>query len=772
MKRTVIVVFVMIFAVVCYAQVIDNIENEFSKLCIKQNSALFSTKSENCLKVKTININASVIEYHEIELMDSIWGKGEAIEAIYDNGSVLQYRLYKGNPFLHIAVSFSNNTSSDISIDMSEVLSLDVVYPPNKKINTLGTAGLSSIEKQKGSYTYSLIVDPESRNAVLSAWLTQFHGMGTFMIENDSYRHSCRQRASLEYGNFIVKSGEIRKSDILIVGFFDDGRDALETYGEHLAKQYDISLPLKPEVYCTWYHRNISGSGASSEKILLENAKFAKKELAPFGLNTFQIDDHWQSSMIDGLDYTNVNTYDKSKIGNGPFKSFAESNFNFPSGMDKMSARLNKQGFTSGIWFMPFAGDCRNKSFSKDIFAKRLWNDSAFEAILWSGTSIDATNPLGEEFLRKRFKRIYDWGYRYFKIDGLHIGAPSENVYIDREYKGGKKYALARLYSEDATFVECFRKGLQILRQEAPDAFLLGCSVTQNMSSLGTSFGLVDAMRVGPDNDGAIRGNWESVIRGADYAGNLYFLNNRVWYNDPDPYYVRETNPLNKARWMVSWQAVSGVMSTTSVQYSMLSSERLDIIKRALPTHKYNARPVDILENEKPMLWTVENERMVILGLFNWSEKDSIRIKYSFDRMGLKPDVTYHSFDFWENRYLGKLNCRIDENLPGASCRVLALREVKEYPQVVSTSRHITQGLIDILDEKWMNESKTLKGESLVVAGDLYEMRIVVPEGMVLKSAVCEKKRMDIKKDESIYRVSYIPDKTGKVDWIITFEYF
>lgn len=769
MRRIILFTCIMVLSLAIYAQTVGKIENEFSILSIENNNILFSTKDSNFLKIKKISIDGSINELHETVLMDSVWGEGNAIEAVYDNGSILQYRLYKGNPFLHIAISVSNTTSSNISIDMSEVLSLDVTYPSNKRINTLGTGGLSPVEAQKGSYTYSLIVDPDSRNAVLAAWLTQFHGMGTFMLENNPNRHSCRQRASLEYGHFMVRSGETRKSDILVVGIFDDGREALETYGNHLAKQYGVSLPPRPEVYCTWYHRNLSGSGASTEKDLLENARFAKKELAPFGLNTFQIDDHWQSSMIEGLDYTNVLDYDKSKIGNGPFKSFAESNFNFPSGMDKMSSRLNKQGFVSGIWFMPFAGDVRNEYFPKGIFARRLWNDSAFEAMVWSGTCIDATNPLGEEFLRKRFKRIYDWGYRYFKIDGLHIGAPSENVYVNREYKGGKMYAPARLYSEDATFVEGFRKGLQILRQEAPDVFLLGCSITQNMSSFGTSFGLVDAMRVGPDNDKALRGNWENVTRGADYAGNLYFLNNRVWYNDPDPYYVRETNPLNMARWMASWQAVSGVMSTTSIQYSMLPLERLDIIKRALPTHRYNARPVDILESEKPMLWAVENERMTVLGLFNWSEKENVRIKHSFARIGLKQGATYHSFDFWENRYLGKVSFGIDEVLTGASCRVLALREVMKYPQVISTSRHITQGLMDVLDEVWNNESRVLKGESLVVAGDRYEMRIAVPDGLSLKNAVCAGRKMSVKKDGEIYRVWYTPAKSGNVDWIITF---
>ncbi len=83
----------------------------------------------------------------------------------------------------------------------------------------------------------------------------------------------------------------------MVIGFSHDVRSGLETYGDALAKVYKIKLPPKPEVYCTWYHRDLSGSGASNEKMLAENALFASKHLAPFGLNVMQIDDHWQDNM-------------------------------------------------------------------------------------------------------------------------------------------------------------------------------------------------------------------------------------------------------------------------------------------------------------------------------------------------------------------------------------------------------------------------------------------------------------------------------------------
>ena len=420
---------------------------------------------------------------------------------------------------------------------------------------------------------------------------------------------------------------------------------------------------------------------------------------------------------------------------------------------------------------MPFAGDLNNPTFAPSIFAKNKTTGQPFEDNRWSGTTIDASSPDGEAFLRERFKRIHDWGYRYIKVDGLHIGSPSHNIYVNRSYDG-KTFGDAEIYNKEMTFIEAYRHGLEILREENPDTFILGCSATQNMVSFAPVFGLIDAMRVGPDNDGAIKGKWAHTIRGADFAGNLWFLNNRVWYNDPDPFYARESNPLNKARWMASWLAVSGAMNTTSMQYSKLAPERLDLIKRTLPAHNLNARPVDILESKKPAIWTVENERVHVVGLFNWDEKKEAAFDYPLERMGLDASKSYDAFDFWENRYLGTIKGKLNTTLEGAHCQVLALRESVDHPQLLSTSRHITQGLIDVVSEDWNPSKRELSGTSELIANDPYEMRIVCPAGFqALEVATSDKaaKISTVEQADGLARVTITPSVTGKVKWGIKF---
>ena len=55
---------------------------------------------------------------------------------------------------------------------------------------------------------------------------------------------------------------------------------------------------------------------------------------------------------------------------------------------------------------------------------------------------------------------------------------------------------------------------------------------------------------------------------------------------------------------------------------------------------------------------------------------------------------------------------------------MLALRPVQEHPQLLSTSRHVTQGMLDVLNEEWDPQQRQLHGRSRVVGGDHYELRI------------------------------------------------
>lgn len=747
----------------------QSIENESLQLTLDARGILVKSKQHLEVAADSICFTALPSKGKTKEITHPKWGKGEEMEVTLANGSRVQIALYQGFPFAQLHQTVVNQEDTTLRTKKMVLYRVAMHTTSGKPVNALGTGGLTPLDKAQGSYSYSVLVEPDSRHSLFTGWLTQERGLGVCLPRPTSRGGAVDLQ--LEFGNYVVASGKERATDTALIGLFSDGRDALERYADYLAKTYDITLPEKPNVYCTWYHRNLTGSGASNEKMLLENADFSAKELAPFGLNVMQIDDHWQDTMIEGLNYTNMYRDDAPiKLGRGPVQTFKCANFNFPSGMEYTAKELNKRGFTAGIWFMPFSGDMHHPMMDQSVFAKRADTGTPFECDLWSGTCIDATSPAGEAFLRERFKRIYHWGYRYFKIDGLHTGAPSENVYPQRDYRGKDNYADAKIYNDTMTFVQCFRRGLQILREEAPDVFLMGCCATQNMSSLAPSFGYLDGMRVGPDNDMARVGRWKEVTLGARYASNLYFLNNKVWYNDPDAYYVRESISLPKARWMVSFQSILGAMSMTSMQYSQLPAERLELIKRGLPTHSLMSRPADLLRNPEPQIWTLKNERMTVAGLFNWKEKESDAVECRFEEMGLAASKEYEAFEFWSNRYLGKIKDGWTATLDSASCQVVALRESKPYPQVISTSRHITQGLMDIASEQWNPKAKELTIKARVISSDPYELRITLPDKYQLKRVMAGGEQVETDTAKGYCRVRVLPSATGEVEWKVQFK--
>ncbi len=702
------------------------------------------------------------VEKQEVKTAaDPVWGKGRKLAITQKNGWMTEVCLYPDQPFAHVRTIAHNRTEKTVSMKRAVIMSycLDLGIPL-EKVRVLGTGGLSGVPAL-GSYAFSAVVDPETRSGAVSGWLTHERSVGVF-LPNES-KGKTDVTAQVEFGRFTLRSGQTRSVDTMLLGWFSDARLGLEAYADAVAAQYDIRLKPLPSVYCTWYH-----AGASNEKLLLENTAFAAEHLKPFGLNVMQIDDRWQALLPEGFEH-------KGTIKTtGPVKVFVDAKNNYPHGMAFTAEKIASQGMIPGIWFMPFAGNFRNPYFDPDIFARNP-DGTPFHDSRWSGTCIDVSNPKAQAFLRQRVKRIYGWGYRYFKLDGMHTGAPSYNIYVQTKYRHDA-FPESRLQDPGMTHVQAYRKGLEIVRETAPDAFILGCNVSQNMVSMGPAFGLIDAMRIGPDNGSAGRGNWGGVTAGAWHNSTLYFLNGRVWHNDPDPVYVRPGNPLHKARLMCSYVVLSGAMLTTSYQFSKLPPERLELLKRSLPGHGLPGRPVDLFERIPPRIWILTDTRRTVrrdvIGLFNWDEKQPVEIACDAETLGLESASAYHVFDFWNNTFLDPMQEKLKVTVPPGSCRILAVRPEGDCPQLVSTSRHIAQCIVDVLEEKWDAQKRLLHGKSHVVAGDRYELRIALPEKgkWTAMHAVFGKQKGSVSaKTKREIRVAFIPETTGAVTWRVQF---
>jgi hypothetical protein len=220
-----------------------------------------------------------------------------------------------------------------------------------------------------------------------------------------------------------------------------------------------------------------------------------------------------------------------------------------------------------------------------------------------------------------------------------------------------------------------------------------------------------------------------------------------VWWNDPDPVYVKNAMPLEHARLIASWVAVSGQLYVFSDWLPNLSEERLDILRRTMRPHGLtSARPVDLFSEDFPRIWSLTHNdygfgrnivltsrpnppplKQNIVAFYNWDDKNPMKIETATKWLGLPETEEYVAFDYWGNKFFGSFKDKLSVEVPAGSCLVLAVQPVKEHPILLSTSQHITQGIVDVQTVSWNAEKKALSGVSKVIANDPYELRIYDP---------------------------------------------
>ena len=132
---------------------------------------------------------------------------------------------------------------------------------------------------------------------------------------------------------------------------------------------------------------------------------------------------------------------------------------------------------------------------------------------------MDLTNPKTRAFVAEEVRQISEkWGAKYFKIDGLWTGLAIQILYINDAYKPddiGKQ----TFCDSNVTNVQAYRSGLNLVRESAGgDAFLMGCVASQNMRTLGASYG---SLMRGMDT---IKFVWKG-IRVRIRSGMAYFYN-------------------------------------------------------------------------------------------------------------------------------------------------------------------------------------------------------------------------------------------------------
>lgn len=634
-------------------------------------------------------------------------GAGRAIQIKFPSGYTYNLSLYGNMPFVFIKSNIHNSTNQTMNIIKMTAVSLDANLDKEvKDIRILGCDGLTSAEQDRISYTFLSMVEPESCSGIVAGWLTNDKASG--IVLSKSKESSVLIEGRSEYGNLLIEPDKNADGETFAVGYFDDALVGLEEYAGAIAKHYKIKLPEIPSGYCTWYSQPYGG--ASDEIHMAELVDFCSKELKKYGFNLLQIDDKWQLSRRD---FTSYNP-------KGPY----------PNGMKPTADKIKAAGMTAGIWFIPTGWDPNRPVFEehKDWFVHK--KDGSIYTVYWAGSCLDMTHPQAREFLFKVISQMTrQWGYKYIKIDGLWTGMAVKILYPKPDYRDDN-LGDAVFHNPAKTNIEAYRDGLKLVREASGDnVYILGCNIAQNMRTLCASIGLVDGMRIGRD----IGARWSSILSCAEMGTRLYFMHKRLWHNDPDCLMLREPLSLDQARAWGSWIAVSGQLNIASEWLPGLPDERLDIIKRSLPNHGLCGRPIDLFEKNPAKIWHLtdgkELQRKDIIAIFNWDDKKPDTVRVELEKLNLPRGDSgiYVGFDYWADKFIEPFTDAIEAQMRPSSCRIISIQPLQEQPVLVSTSRHITQGIVDVVEQSWNNRKNTFSGISRLVGSDPYELRIFAP---------------------------------------------
>lgn len=182
----------------------------------------------------------------------------------------------------------------------------------------------------------------------------------------------------------------------------------------------------------------------------------------------------------------------------------------------------------------------------------------------------------------------------------------------------------------------------------------------------------------------------------------------------------------------------------------------------------YSISPVHL-----PSVWNLPIEKNFenwnVVGIFNWSEHKT-RITLTPAQLELPVKKSYLVYEAWSSTFLGELRNSLSLDLRPTASMLLSIHEKKRYPVVLSTSRHITQGAVDLAGEQWDEGKRSLSIISDHLIDGEYDVIIYMPEGYSSPNISAPCKSEIEKISDSIVKVKLFPYSRPKVAWKALFQ--
>ena len=467
-----------------------------------------------------------------------------------------------------------------------------------------------------------------------------------------------------------------------------------------------IDRTRAPKAPTGWMSWNTYFDKAGSKENLAE-ARLGAKYLKPFGLEIWSIES-WQE---------NSSELPVSKFYNMNLEHHPEQ---FPEGMKWLAGEIRKLGFRPGLWTAPFGtGNVEFYNAHKDWF---LHDEAGKPISCWNGKfTLDPTVKEARDHLRRIHDvAAHDWGYEFFKIDGMSGRGAGYCAHLYERPNIRARFRDPKCPNPFELCVQAFREGI------GPDRIFLACQG----HFTGAEAAYADASRTGAD---IVHPNqpvkWANILLQARCTVNQIFAHNVVFWADPDCMLVsQQALAKEQARVEATVVSLPGQQMFAGDKLAELAPDRIRLLQQALPVCDVHPAALYPCFGHLPV-WNLHVKRPFgdwhVVALFNWDDEPAI-VGFDWDEIGEPADRAFACWVFWTESWQGVNLEHFEMQLPARSVRLLALQPYQGHPQFLTSDRHMTQGGVELKDQRWAEDR--LEATVEVIGGFPVTVRFAVPE--------------------------------------------
>ncbi len=388
---------------------------------------------------------------------------------------------------------------------------------------------------------------------------------------------------------------------------------AMEAYAGHLP---DLPAALLPDPMIGWNSWDYYFTTVSSAAVR-ENLEFIRNDpILSKTLKAVVVDDGWETCVGEWY-----------------------ANHRFPEGLAYLAELIQSYGLIPGIW----TNGAQTESLCEPALRHPeyyILDDYGIPFTVDGKQVLDPTHPEAETFIFDTYRRLYNAGFRIFKVD-----------FISTILEG------KRFYDKTCGPYEAVRRLLRLIRRAVgPDSHIVGCAFPAECGP-----GVVDSSRISVD----IHNHWLHALWILEYLQARFWMNGKLFRSDPDMLIVRgsetslesETNVFNpwnlvppgqdrfSSRWRrgpvfnlleaETWANIvvfSGGDIMLGDRLAMLNRTGLDLVYSHLQPHMHAAVPLDLGDQEVSELWYDSHTAQLLL--INTRE-EARTIEVPFARYGL-----------------------------------------------------------------------------------------------------------------------------------------